>query len=103
MGETQKAWLEDAARTKAVKEAFEHLTQQKDFVKRHGDGNRVCYFETVEKYMYRSLQPHARAALEFASVIQEVLKKMCICIPLKAVVGDEPVLLPVSAFCRENL
>lgn len=102
--ETHKAWLEEPARTSAVQAAMDSFSQQSAFVRRHGNGRMLCYFETVEKYMYRSLQPQARAALDMASAIQQALKQICSNIPLQALAsGSDAVFLPASAFAQESL
>lgn len=97
--ETRKAWIEDSSRARAAKMAMDSFGQQKQFVKRRGDAD----FESVDKYMFRSSQPQALAALDLADVIQQAIKKICTIIPLQALCSDDEVVcLPAHAFIQEN-
>jgi hypothetical protein len=101
--ELRKQWVEDPSRTHGIQEGINSFSGEKTFVKRHGDGKSLCYFETIDKFLYRSLQPCAKAAFDLATVFQGAVLKACRLIPLELLtVKRESIAFPSSALAPES-
>jgi len=100
--ETNKAWLEDAARSAAANSVIETFSAQTRFVRRRGQVSKMCYFETAQNA--QGDQTHSRAALDLAVVIERSVTEVLKTVPIHSLISDnDPVRFPARLVLSDEL